>query len=111
MCSGVIGCLVRRSIRKKIPSRTMAAAKEPTVQASLQPSWAARMNPRQQGEQDADRHVDEQHPAPRQPRGEHAAGEQADGRAGPGHRGEHAERPVALGPFLEVGGDQRERRR
>ena len=33
------------------------------------------------GEQDADRHVDEQHPAPVEPLGQHAAGEQADGAA------------------------------
>src|SRR6266540_1653030 len=36
---------------------------------------------RDQGEQDADGHVDEQHPPPRQPRGQHAAGQQADGGA------------------------------
>ena len=45
MCSGVMGWRILVSMEKKTASRTAAAAKEPTVTGSLQPSWAARMNP------------------------------------------------------------------
>ena len=45
MCSGVMGWLVRVSIRKKAASRTAAAVKDPTVVGLLQPSWAALMKP------------------------------------------------------------------
>jgi hypothetical protein len=82
MRSGVMGWLILVSIDRKIPSRTTAAAKDPIVPGSLQPSWAegaAEVEPaglalglgdvqrRHRGQQDADRHVHEQHPAPRQP--------------------------------------------
>jgi hypothetical protein len=80
---------------------------------SKRPGWRrlAEVPRRQHGEQQANRYVDEQHPAPRQPRGEHPAGEQADGPAGPGHRREHPEGPVALAALGEVGGDQGQRGR
>ncbi len=66
---------------------------------------------RGEGDQDGDRHVDEEDPAPVEVLGEQAAGQQADRRARTGHRGEHAEGPVAFGPLVEVGGDQGEGRR
>ncbi len=43
--SGVIGSLARRSMSTKASSRTTAAAKEPMVRLSRQPSSAARMKP------------------------------------------------------------------
>jgi hypothetical protein len=45
MCNGVMGWRIRVSIERNRASRPTAAAKEAIVPASLQPSWAARMNP------------------------------------------------------------------
>jgi hypothetical protein len=58
--------------------------------------------------QQADRHVDEQRPAPGGVAGERAAEQQPEGPAGRGHRAEQCERPVAGGRGLGRGGDQRE---
>ncbi len=62
----------------------------------------------QQGDQKPDRHVHEQHPAPGEVGGEHAADEQADGRAGDAHGGVDAHGPVAFPALREVGRDQRQ---
>ena len=59
----------------------------------------------------ADRHVDEQHPAPGQVGGQQAAGHQADRGAADAHRGVDAHRPVARRPLREGGGDQGQRGR
>ena len=57
---------------------------------------------------DADRHVDEQHPAPGDPLGEHASGDQADGAAADGDRGVEPERADPLAALREHGGQQGE---
>ena len=49
----------------------------------------------------ADRHVDEQHPAPAQPAGQDSAEEYARGAAGAGDGAPDPERAVAFGPFGE----------
>ena len=54
----------------------------------------------------ADRDVDEHHPAPGGPLGEQAAGDQADGAAGGGDGGEQADGPHPRRPFGEDGGEQ-----
>ena len=66
---------------------------------------------REQRADHADRHVDEQHPAPAQPAREHAAEQHAGGAAGAGDGAPHAERAVALGAFGERRRDDRQRRR
>lgn len=45
MCSGVMGWDERRSTMMNDASSTTAAANEPSVTGSRQPSWAARMKP------------------------------------------------------------------
>ena len=57
----------------------------------------------------ADRDVDEQHPTPRRPLGEHAARDQADRAAADGDGGVQADRTGALPGFGEHGHQQRER--
>jgi hypothetical protein len=58
-----------------------------------------------------DRHVDEQDPAPAQRLGQHAAQQCARRAADRPHRAPQAERPVALQPLGEAGGEDRQRRR
>ena len=60
---------------------------------------------------DPDGNVYEQHRAPAQRAGQHATEEDAGGGARAGDRTPDRERPVALGPLTEGGGDERERRR
>ena len=63
----------------------------------------------ERGRDQADRDVDEQHPAPAQPAGQDPAEQHSGGAAGAGHRAPDAERAVALGPVGERGGDDRQR--
>src|SRR5215813_8339844 len=109
-----------------------AAAKAPRATVSLQPSEAARMMPytseaipavevevarlaagpgeeERGGEDDqrADRHVDEQHPAPRHPLGDHPAEHQAQRSAAHDHGGVDAQRAGPLTAVGEAGGDHR----
>ena len=62
-------------------------------------------------QQRADRHVDEEHPAPAGSVGQEAAGDHPYRRRRPTHRAEDAERPVALSPFGERHGEDRQRGR
>ena len=64
---------------------------------------------REQRGDDADRHVDEQHPLPAGPLGQHAAEQHAGRAAGARDRAPDAQRGVALGALLEGGGDDRQR--
>ena len=57
----------------------------------------------------ADRHVDEQHPLPAGPLGQHAAEQHAGGAARAGDGAPDAERLVALGALGEGGRDDRQR--
>ena len=73
-----------------------------------------RLGQQARGEQrrgDADRHVDEQHPLPAGPLGEHAAEQHARGAAGTGDRAPDAERLVAFSTLGEHRGHERERGR
>ena len=60
---------------------------------------------------DADRHVDEEEPAPGDQVGQHATEQQAEGGAAGGDRAPDAQRPGALGGVLEGGDDDRQRGR
>ena len=64
--------------------------------------------PRQGEHEDADRHVDQQGPAPRAEVGDHAAEQQADGAAAHADGGEQGERPVARRLVGGAGGEQGE---
>ncbi len=61
------------------------------------------------GEHDADRHVDEENPPPREVVGNQAAKEQAEGAAGSRYGRVGAQRAVAPAPFWKRVGDQRQR--
>ena len=56
------------------------------VELALAAGGLGQDEPADQEDDEADRGVDEQHPAPGRPLGEHAAGHQADGCAADGHR-------------------------
>ena len=62
-------------------------------------------------QRDPDRHVDQQHPAPGQPGGDRAAGDQAERAADRGDGHVRAQRPGPQRPLRERGRDQRQRRR
>ena len=64
---------------------------------------------RQQHQDQADRHVHEEHPAPVEVAGQQPAGDQPDRRAGDRHARVHAHRPVPLLALGEGDGDQRQR--
>ena len=66
---------------------------------------------RQHDGRDPDRDVDEEDPRPAQVRGQHAAEQHADGRAGAGSGAVDPEREVPLAALGERGHQQRERRR
>jgi hypothetical protein len=62
-------------------------------------------------QEQGDRGVDEQHPAPAGSLGQHAAQEHPDSGSEPGHRTPDAERRGPVGALLEQGGQQRQRGR
>jgi hypothetical protein len=63
------------------------------VEAQLhRPAQLGEVEEGRNGGADADRHVDEEHPAPRELRGQHAAEDRADRTARAGDRAPHAER-------------------
>ncbi len=67
--------------------------------------------PRDDQDEDADRHVDEQDPAPGQQVGQHAARDHAGGAPGAGHGAPGAERSGARTRIGERRGEDRQRRR
>jgi len=62
-------------------------------------------------QRDADRHIDQKDPRPREQVGERTAREHADGAASATHGAPHAERPVTGRALAERGAKNRERRR
>jgi hypothetical protein len=81
------------------------------VEAAAVPFGLADVQRGEYGDQHADRHVDEEHPSPVEPLGEHASRQEAYRAAARGDGGEDAEGTVPLRPFGERGGDQRQRGR
>ena len=65
----------------------------------------------QDEQDDADRDVHEEHPAPRRPLDEHSAGDQTDGAAADRHRGVESDRAGALGTLAEHHHEQGQRGR
>ncbi len=125
-----MGCVERRSIRMNAARRTTAAANEPIVGADEpvhQRHHAERRGQRagevevagvplglldvagrEERDDEGDRDVDEEDPAPVEPLDEHAAGDQADRAAAGRDAGEDAEGPVAFRAFVEGRGDEGE---